>query len=1066
MFLGSFRFTVFAVENGVNAESNSIYSGNEVNYNPKRVGKITNNELVNRTASINGFEIIEVRVDNLEDLRSEINAAPEDGTPIVILIDGDIVITSSAISVTSGRNIILLPYNDNVTLAVNGMNRHFIVNTAASLTIGCQESDSASYITLQGRGGDLYGGGVQVTNSTFILNSGVITYSGGSGNYAAGVRLLTGGTFIMNGGTIRNNRAPNGAGVLAQPPVDAANVVFTMNGGTIRNNTATQSGGGVFLNRASFTMNDGYIIGNYSNGVARTDGGGGIFLVDGEVAMHGGTISNNSATRGGGVFVNGGKFEILGTYASISRNFTILRLNDGTDALEGGGGGILVHGGTLNIRNGSISGNTGNGSGGVGGGGGVRLVNATVNMSGGKIDGNILGSPNGVGAGVMMLDSTFIMYGDASIISNNTVNGNNGGGVVVSGSYNTFVMRGNAVISDNRAGNGAGGVLVSGGVFNMKGGSIENNRINPAGQGGSGVVVSGGTFNMSDGTIRNHTENRANTAIRTMTGGGVRVNSGTFTMTGNAVIEGNEVRGAGGGVFVAGGTFTMNGGEIRNNQAISINGTAGEGGGINQAGGIVIINGGQIHNNIASNEDETIGNGGGVRIAGGTFTMNNGEINDNTAAVNGGGVAVSGNVSGRFTVREGSITNNHAGADGGGIHTSDYHYNHILDEWAYASLNISSVVIFNRNTAGNGHFVPPLNWYITNIRGADVSPLEVIHQLNNYDINFNFIPVTVEFNLSGGSTPCGNMGIKCECNQFASQTFRLGQTAIRPAAPNPVRENFYFRGWAIAPQLTPDDDFNFITTAIYANKTLYAIWQPVRPTVDNANVNSSFIMGNGIPYTTVTVYIPGTGPAAGYHTVSVGYHGRWYVFVRGTQLHEGSEIVAVTNVPGYVPSEEYRSTVRGVVPVARLTAWYDWSVSYRAEYIGNYTVWTPYDGGRSNIKEGDRITVTIGLENISTVTAHNVQLRICLLYNRFILGDTRDVFVYCYIWDNVKGYYYNTISGFRAWQGPNNRLYFDLGTVAPGENIVIEFTVYAKGDFAASDVPIRIIDFLHSREHN
>jgi len=104
-------------------------------------------------------------------------------------------------------------------------------------------------------------------------------------------------------------------------------------------------------------------------------------------------------------------------------------------------------------------------------------------------------------------------------------------------------------------------------------------------------------------------------------GGGVRVGSGNFEMTGGT-ISNNTTKHNGGGVY-NGDTFVMSGGIISGNTAIE-----NEGGGVND-GGNFTMTGGTISGNTAKS-------GGGVRAY--SFTMRGGTITANTAREYGGGV--------------------------------------------------------------------------------------------------------------------------------------------------------------------------------------------------------------------------------------------------------------------------------------------------------------------------------------------------------------------------------------------------------------------------------------------
>jgi hypothetical protein len=91
--------------------------------------------------------------------------------------------------------------------------------------------------------------------------------------------------------------------------------------------------------------------------------------------------------------------------------------------------------------------------------------------------------------------------------------------------------------------------------------------------GGGGVYVDSGTFTMYDNaSVSDNTSTYCD-------GGGVYVDGGTFTMNDNASVSGNTSSSSAGGVFLHSGTFTMNGGTVYGsdgeaNANIATNGTS------------------------------------------------------------------------------------------------------------------------------------------------------------------------------------------------------------------------------------------------------------------------------------------------------------------------------------------------------------------------------------------------------------------------------------------------------------------------------------------------------------
>ncbi|WP_461256907.1 CsgG/HfaB family protein, partial [Treponema sp. R80B11-R83G3] len=153
------------------------------------------------------------------------------------------------------------------------------------------------------------------------------------------------------------------------------------------------------------------------------------------------------------------------------------------------------------------------------------------------------------------------------ILENNvTLQGHNGNStalVYINGG--TLKMRTGSTITGNTdktvgSSRDGGAIDISGGIFEMTGGTISGNTAYDA---GGGVYILSGTFTMSGGIIS------GNTALK---GGGVHISSGTFNMRGGT-ITGNTARENGGGVY-AGSTFAKTGGTITGYNTDQVNGNA------------------------------------------------------------------------------------------------------------------------------------------------------------------------------------------------------------------------------------------------------------------------------------------------------------------------------------------------------------------------------------------------------------------------------------------------------------------------------------------------------------
>jgi hypothetical protein len=219
------------------------------------------------------------------------------------------------------------------------------------------------------------------------------------------------------------------------------------------------------------------------------------------------TLQGDSRMRTITSFAVGGLFDIYEEAVLVLGNNVTLNGNSIVYYIVS-----VYEGGQLEMKNGAVITNSGNG--------GV-YVNGTFNMSGGTISNNIVKYEGG---GVWVHGGIFNMSGG-------TITNNNSGDLV-----------------------GGGGVKITNGLFEMSGGTISNNTAsnNTANGSGGGVYLSNDSlFNMSGGTITNNTAEY---------GGGVYIRNSTFTMRGGT-ISGNTAKGWGGGVCVSG-TFIKTGGTI------------------------------------------------------------------------------------------------------------------------------------------------------------------------------------------------------------------------------------------------------------------------------------------------------------------------------------------------------------------------------------------------------------------------------------------------------------------------------------------------------------------------
>ena len=196
----------------------------------------------------------------------------------------------------------------------------------------------------------------------------------------------------------------------------------------------------------------------------------------------------------------------------------------------------------------------------------------------------------------------------------------------------------------------AGGsvVLESGQLYRCKSNGTD---YEPA-YGGAGVRIDQGSFELTGSGLIERCSARYGAAVYVGTG------SSVFRMTGGIIQNNSSTRGA---VYMAGGTFRMTAGTLESNSSY-------EGGGIYLNGGRAVLNGGKIQKNTATIR------GGGLFLNGGRMQLRNISIRENrvTAQLNaknpndalGGGIYTNNAV---LSVYEGTQISGNRAPRGGGI---------------------------------------------------------------------------------------------------------------------------------------------------------------------------------------------------------------------------------------------------------------------------------------------------------------------------------------------------------------------------------------------------------------
>ncbi len=330
-------------------------------------------------------------------------------------------------------------------------------------------------------------------------------------------------------------------------------------------------------------------------------GGGGIFVDAGTLNVNSVTFSGNRAT---GV-TNGGAINNSGG------TLTVFDTTFYSNSAEGTGGSIYSNG-SANLTSSNVYSNTASST-----GGGIYLSNSVMNLTASSLYSNTASSDGG---GIYLNNSTLFLT-SSSVYSNTAVNANGGaifnnnGGVIVSNSAITS----NVAISNSNS-NGLGGGIYNYGALIIENSNLSDNRAGT--RGGAILAIT------STATIMNSTFS-GNHAQGAFGGGGILLWFGSVMNLDRTSLYGNDSSSAGGAIGNLG-TMTITNSSIYTNTAYGA-------GGIYNLGTLTMTNS-TIANNRAANAD-----GGGIYNASlinspSLITITNSTIAGNSASATGGGI--------------------------------------------------------------------------------------------------------------------------------------------------------------------------------------------------------------------------------------------------------------------------------------------------------------------------------------------------------------------------------------------------------------------------------------------
>ncbi|SEG00385.1 hypothetical protein SAMN04487934_10677 [Eubacterium ruminantium] len=439
-----------------------------------------------------------IRVKNL----SELEAALSGGDQKIVL-DKDIEVKGYLL--IDGDKTISIDLNGHkLKLDVNMTKRSSIrVHGGAKLIISNSGDEEEGQIT----GGYTlggFGGGIQVSGGSLVLNSGWIT--NGTSRAGGGVALINGGTFEMNGGVIQKCymegiHIGRGGGVYV-----GTGCSFVMNGGIIRGNqekTAWKNnGGGVYVEEgATFRMTGGkigdHLVVNGANSISGN--GAGVYVNGGEFIFEGGSVENNvTSASGAGIYLNdGSKFKMTGEtevfYNMVTDLGAAIYVKNASVEIEGTHiyrntsgnicGGIYIdpsQASTMTIKNSVFDNNIGAVCAGAIylAGGGLGLDNVTFKE-------NMVNVENG---GAITVDSNAVLQVNKGSFTKNSVLEGYGGAIYMMGG--STVKLSDVTITENEAVDGGAIYALADSTLCITNGSINKNKAKSSQD--SSVFVAGG----------------------------------------------------------------------------------------------------------------------------------------------------------------------------------------------------------------------------------------------------------------------------------------------------------------------------------------------------------------------------------------------------------------------------------------------------------------------------------------------------------------------------------------------------------------------------------------------
>ncbi len=595
-------------------------------------------------------------------------------------------------------------------------------------------------------------------NTNVLLKD--LTIEDNKGTQGGGVHIENSQNVTIDHCTIQNNSTTEVSKNGSDVSVGAGGGVFIsdnshvtiQNGSTIQGNTGTR-GGGIYTEHSAVEVKDSTIANNTATDVpsgasnSNKGLGGGIYSYDSALTVTDSTISGNeakgststitynkngelsSSTLGNG----GGGICAVGKDSNVTLNKVTVTGNKATSNVSsnlGAGGGIEAQGGSLTVKDSTISDNNARGN-----GGGIFSAQGNVlDVSGSTIQGNKGNNGGGIHTGEARDPSktpSKATITDTKILDNE-ITGSLGGGVHVGTRANATLK--DCTVAGNKADtvNGTGGGVSAFGIgvdVTLDNVRVENNTADGKNGKGGGVYLQGNQFGASSITLKN------GTIIQNNTANGKNGNGGGVYLKGNATLKSN---GADGRVTISENKATQGAGIFTEIWKVGQETTAPH----------LVLNDTDVLNNIATSK------GGGIHLTTGTtLDLLKSKVDGNTGG-SGGGIYAKDDA--KLNIQDSSISGNTAtnGGWGGGIYTdlkngsitiqgSTIDGNKTTTKNAkgggvsIAAIGSTQVTIDHNTIQGNEAMGDGGGLYIHNNINGQYKPLDTVVQITNNTIQNN-----------------------------------------------------------------------------------------------------------------------------------------------------------------------------------------------------------------------------------------------------------------------------------------------------------------------------------------